>query len=679
MCCADVVLPVPLPELFTYYVPEDLASEIQPGCRVLVPFGTKRTTLALVIRLHDTPPVGIELKSVLSAIDAQPVVLPGQLHFWQWMASYYLCTLGEVYKAALPAPLKKGREVGAKSVRRRKCQSPESALSGLHFSLSPLSPAQSKALNAIHASWQNHRVCLLHGVTSSGKTEIYMHLIEEAIGRGEQVLYLLPEIVLTTQLTDRLRAVFGDLLGVYHSKYSDGEREAVWLRQLSDHPYPLIVGVRSSIFLPFQRLGLVIIDEEHEHSFKQQEPAPRYHARDAAIMLASQHGARTLLGSATPSLESYYNVRTDKYALVRLAERFGQVSLPEVVVVDVSEARHKKLMHGPFSARLLAAIGDVLSTGRQVILFQNRRGYSPTLSCTACGWSPRCPHCSVPLTLHKRVRDAAGGIMKCHYCGFTSVVPVRCPACESDGLRAEGFGTERIEDAIGKYFPEARVSRLDLDSTRSRKSYESLIEDFAAHRTDILVGTQMLTKGLDFSDVSLVGILSAETMLNQPDFRAHERAFQLMCQVAGRAGRRDARGLVILQTRSPQLPLISQVISDDYESMYLSQMSERRAFSYPPFVRLVLLYMKHRDVRVVERLSVDAACRLRHLFGERVLGPDEPAVSRVSSFYIRRLIVKLEPGIQLNRAKEMLAALRSELLSVPSYSSAQLYYDVDPL
>lgn len=680
---ADVVLPVPLSELFTYALPASLEHEVQAGCRVLVPFGARGTTTALVLRLHNQAPEGFTIKEVLSVIDTSPVILPQQLTFWRWISSYYLCTLGEVYKAALPGKMKKEKHEKAGTTRKR-TQGTLVAADGqggglaLAEAMAPsstldLSPAQLAAYQSILASWQSHPVCLLHGVTSSGKTEIYIRLIQDTIARGQQVLYLLPEIVLTSQLTDRLQRVFGTQLGVYHSKYSDRQREEVWQRQLSAEPFPLIVGVRSSIFLPFQRLGLVIVDEEHETSFKQQEPAPRYHARDAAIMLAKQMGACTLLGTATPSFESYYNARLGKYGLVALTERFGQVQLPQVEVVDVAEARRKKLMSGPFSARLLEAMRQALDAHQQIILFQNRRGYAPTIECPVCGWTPRCPHCDVALTLHKRSQR-----MTCHYCGFTTVIPALCPACESPALSQHGFGTERIEDEIATLFPQARVARMDLDTTRTRSAYEALIADFQTHRTDILVGTQMVTKGLDFEHVSLVGILSADTMLNQPDFRAYERAYQLMAQVAGRAGRRSERGLVILQTRNADLPIIHQVIHNDYEQLYAMQMEERRQFAYPPFVRMVMLYVKHRYVSVADALSRDAAQRLGGLFGTRVLGPDEPAIGRISSLYIRRVIVKLEPALPIGRVKQLLMQTRDELLSQPTYSSAQLYFDVDP-
>ena len=661
---ADVVLPVPLPGLFTYALPEALASQAQAGCRVSVPFGTKQTAVGLIARLHDKAPVGVEIKPIKDIIDASPVVLSQQLSLWQWMADYYLCTIGEVFKAALPSKMKSR-------------PTPNPSLMGeaeVVPSLPLLSPAQSSAFPAIYKEWDSHAVCLLHGVTSSGKTELYIHLIADAISRGQQVLYLLPEIVLTSQLTDRLRAVFGQRLGVYHSKFSDKERAEVWFRQLSQQPYDIIVGVRSSVFLPFQRLGLVIVDEEHEVNFKQQDPAPRYNARNVAIMMASRAGARTLLGTATPSFESYYNTRLGKYGFVRLAERYGQVQLPEIDIIDVRELRRKRLMHGPFSPQLLDAMRDALDAGEQVILFQNRRGYAPQVQCHVCGWVPRCPHCDVPLTLHKR-----SGRMTCHYCGYATEIPAQCPACETPDLRGRGFGTERIEDDLQQLFPNASIARMDLDTTRTRTAYEQIIDDFAAHRTDILVGTQMVTKGLDFEHVSVVGILSADTMLHQPDFRAYERSFQMMSQVAGRAGRRQRQGRVFLQTMDAQLPLIRQIVANDYETAYREQMLERRTFSYPPFTRIIIVYFKHRSASTVDALAREATMMLRNHFGTRVLGPDEPPVARVSSLFIRRIIIKLEPSIPLSKARQHLLNTRTALLGQRLYSSAHFYFDVDPL
>ncbi len=676
---ADVLLPVPLQGLFTYAVPAALDAVAQAGCRVQVPFGTKKSATGLIVRRHHEPPTDpkVVVKDIMDVLDADPVILPEQYKLWQWISDYYLCAIGEVFKAALPAKLKQQKEKRSKMKESQAQATLISQLSTLNPqlpTLPSLSPAQSAALSDIHRQWGQKPVCLLHGVTSSGKTELYIHLIAEALERGEQVLYLLPEIVLTTQLTNRLKAVFGERLGVYHSKFTDKDRADVWMRQLSVQPYDIIVGVRSSIFLPFQRLGLVIVDEEHEVNFKQQDPAPRYNARNVAILMASRAGARTLLGTATPSFESYYNARMGKYGLVTLRERFGQVQLPDVEIIDVRELRRKHLMQGPFSPQLLDAMRDALEADEQVILFQNRRGFAPQVQCHVCGWVPRCPHCDVPLTLHKR-----SGRMTCHYCGYATEIPQQCPACETPDLRGHGYGTERIEDELERLFPQARLARMDLDTTRTRAAYEQILDDFAAGHTDILVGTQMVTKGLDFERVSIVGILSADTMLNQPDFRAYERAFQMMSQVSGRAGRRRKRGRVLLQTMEAQLPIIHQVVTNDFDTMYQELMSERREFSYPPFTRLVMVYFKHRSADLIESLSRDAALRLRSVFGSRVLGPDEPSIARVGGLHIRRLIIKMEPTLSFSKARQFLVQTRADLMAEHLYSSAHIYFDVDPL
>ena len=677
---AETVLPVPLPGTFTYRLPANLHGQVMAGCRVIVPFGTKKVATALVVDVYDGEPriadnahrEDIVIKDVVSVVDAAPIILPYQLSFWQWIADYYMCTLGEVFKAALPGPLKKSKTTQRSS---HKVEEQAAEMFSVYSGAVPsLSEAQSTALAEIKTQWEQHPTCLLHGVTSSGKTEIYMHLIAETIGQGRQVLYLLPEIVLTSQLTDRLRAVFGDRLGVYHSKFSDKQRAEVWQRQLSDMPYDIIVGVRSSVFLPFKRLGLVIVDEEHETNFKQQDPAPRYNARNVALYLASHFKAKSLLGSATPSLESYFNARKGKYGLVELTERYGQVSLPQIEVVDIKEVQRKRMMSGPFTPRLLEAMRTTLDEKRQVILFQNRRGFAQQIECNVCGWSPRCPHCDVSLTLHKR-----SGRMTCHYCGYTTEIPSVCPACENDRLKQRGFGTERIEDDIKKEFPDARIARMDMDTTRTRNAYEEIISGFASGETDILVGTQMVTKGLDFDRVRVVGILDAETMLNQPDFRAYERAFQMMSQVAGRAGRRDQQGLVILQTRNADSPIINQVIASDYEAMYKVQMQERRQFAYPPFLRIITIYIKHRHLSVVEMLARELTLSLRSSFGTRVLGPDEPPVGRVQSLYIRRVMLKVEANLPLPQVRSILLATRAELIAQSQYSSAHIYFDVDPM
>ena len=515
---------------------------------------------------------------------------------------------------------------------------------------------------------------LLHGVTSSGKTEIYIHLIQKAIDEGLQVLYLLPEIALTVQMTQRLRRVFGDRLGIYHSKYSDAERVEIWRRQLSARPYDVVLGARSAVFLPFQKLGLVIVDEEHESSFKQQDPAPRYHARSVAIVLAQMFRAQTVLGTATPSMESYYNAQTGKYGFATLSTRFSGIELPEIEVVDIKDLRHRKLMNGPFSPQLLKAMREAFSEGKQVILFQNRRGFAPMVECRVCGWVPKCKNCDVSLTYHKRLN-----VLTCHYCGYTMPVPHVCPNCENPNLSGRGYGTEKIEDLIAELFPEVRVARMDLDTTRTRNAYERLIGEFGAGRTNVLIGTQMVTKGLDFDKVAVVGILDADSMLNYPDFRAYEQAFMMMSQVSGRAGRRGRRGRVILQTRSPGLPVIQQVVHNDYASFYKDLLAEREMFRYPPFYHLVYIYLKHKQDGLVEMAAQEMGAQLRHVFADRVLGPDKPSVARVKAMSIRKIVIKLENGIDQHRVREQLMHIRRQLVEQKAYRALQVYFDVDPV
>lgn len=819
---ADVILPLPVGETFTYALPETMQTQACVGGCVIVPLGNRKMYSAVIARLHDDKPDYVT-KEVLELNGDGPLVLPAQLRLWRWIADYYLCTLGDVYKAALPSGLKLesessvmyvddftdvdtltptekrvydlleqepvqtlsalqkqtgitsilgivNRMLDKRAVRVkeevRRTYKPrtlpcvritqeyfdEAALRGFFFSLPqkskqrdlierymhlsstgaaqvlqnysllkdvtrdellqenlyspstlntlrkkgvleiwqkpvgrlsesflptelimhPLSQAQQLAMQQIEDIWAQKDVCLLHGVTGSGKTEVYIHLIQKELGRGRQVLYMLPEIVLTTQLTERLKRVFGDRLGVYHSRYPDAERVEVYRKMLSDKPYDIIVGVRSSIFLPFHNLGLVIVDEEHETSFKQQDPAPRYHARNAVLVLAAKMGAKTLLGTATPSLETYRNALTGKYGLVTLSTRYRDVQLPAIQVVDVKELRRKRLMYGPFSPRLVDLMREALRHRRQVILFQNRRGYSPVVECHVCGWTPRCEKCDVSLTYHQRLHR-----MVCHYCGTPYPVPLQCPNCESKEIRNVGYGTERIEDQLRNILPEARVARMDLDTTRSRMAYEQILQDFQQGKTDVLVGTQMVTKGLDFERVSVVGILDADGMLSQPDFRSHERAFQLMEQVAGRAGRKGGQGIVVLQTKDVNSPVVQQVVGHDYVGMYKAQMEERELFSYPPCCRLVSVYIKHRDERVLDALSRDMAQLARRTFGDRVLGPDTPPIARVQMMYIRKVLVKIELSASISRARDCLRQIQKYLLALPQYKSAQVYYDVD--
>ncbi len=540
--------------------------------------------------------------------------------------------------------------------------------------IKPLSPAQQDAFNQIQFSFLKKNVTLLHGVTSSGKTELYIHLIQQTLEQKRQVLYLLPEIALTVQMMDRLQRVFGNRLGIYHSKYSDAERVEIWQKQLSRHPYDIILGARSAVFLPFQNLGLVIVDEEHETSYKQQDPMPRYHARSAAIMLAQMLGAKTLLGTATPSLETYHNAKTGKYALVELFQRYQGIELPEIQIVDIKDLQHRKMMNGPFSPLLLNKVREALERGEQAILFQNRRGYAPIIECKQCGWVPHCQHCDVSLTLHRNMNQ-----LTCHYCGYTYQVPIECPNCGCTQLQTRGYGTEKIEAEVRDIFPEARIARMDLDTTRSRHAYERIISEFSSGRTNLLIGTQMISKGLDFDKVSVVGILNADMMLNYPDFRAYEHAFMMMAQVSGRAGRKGRRGLVILQTKNPDLPLIQQVVRNDYSAFYRSLIAERQQYHYPPYFRLIYVYLKHRYDSVVETASFEMTSRLRQWFGARVLGPEKPSVAKVKSLSIRKLVLKCEQGMNMPGVRKYLVLAQQQMLQDKRYSSLQIYFDVDPL
>ena len=814
----DVIVPLPIASQYTYSVPAELEESVQEGCRVVVSFGQKKFYTAIVTKVHYVAPENYETKDVEEVLDTSPVILPTQFRFWEWLSTYYLCTLGDVYKAAMPSGMKLESETlvaynedfeatvplpkneqrildllnddkeqcvtqlqkasGIKSilpiikrllekqaifvkedlkrnykprtearVRLTEAYSTEHALRELFdnlgrakkqlsllmkyielsgwmgtastlkevskkdlldktaasvsilnslvekgvletyyyeigrldksikgtLSLNPLNVAQERAFTAIRNSFQEKSVCLLHGVTSSGKTEIYIHLIEEVLRKGQQVLYLLPEIALTTQITERLKRVFGHRLGVYHSKFPDAERVEIWKKQLTDESYDIILGVRSSIFLPFKRLGLIIVDEEHENTYKQQEPAPRYHARSAAIMLASMYGAKVLLGTATPSVESYFNARKGKYGLVQLKERYKEIRLPHIELVDIKELTRQKRMKGPFSPVLVKEIRSALDRREQVILFQNRRGFAQMIECRTCGWIPKCKNCDVSLTFHKRLNQ-----LTCHYCGYTQSVAASCPACGGVELLNRGIGTERIEEDIQLTFPDVRVARMDLDTTRSRTAYEKIIADFEQGKTDILIGTQMISKGLDFNHVNVVGILNADTMLNYPDFRSYERAFQLMAQVAGRAGRKDKQGLVILQTKSPELPVISQVLNNDYEQLYEDQLAERQVFRYPPFYRLIYVYLKHRKEDVLEQAAEMAATLLRTGLGNRVLGPDKPPIARIQTLFIKKIMIKVELTASMTKVRDYLKGVQRTLSEDARFRSLIVYYDVDP-
>lgn len=752
----DVILPLPLEGTFTYSVPEPMVAQVRMGVRVLVPLGRSKTYTAMAVRLHSEKPE-FETRPIIQVIDAEPVLIEQQLRLWQWISTYYMSPIGDVFKAALPAGLKAEENYRPKTVRcvtlpanLRSEQSLHMALTILkralkqhqtfstylqlsHWSeidgetppahiaeiacdelqnaanasdavlrqliqrnflelyhrevgrlntsgeyhperIQPLSPAQKAAEDSIQKQFNEKNVVLLHGVTSSGKTEIYIHLIKKAIDEGKQVLYLLPEIALTVQMTRRLQNVFGSRLGIYHSKYSDAERVEIWKKQLSSEPYDVILGARSAVFLPFTRLGLVIVDEEHETSFKQQDPAPRYHARSTAIMLARMYeGAKVLLGTATPSMESYHNACTGKYGYVQLTTRYKDVAMPEIRVVDTKDLYHRKMMRGAFSPDLLEAMRTALRNKKQVLLFQNRRGFAPMVECKVCGWVPKCKNCDVSLTYHRSMN-----LLTCHYCGYTYPVPKQCPNCESTELLGRGYGTEKIEDRVRELFPEARIARMDLDTTRSAGAYGRIIDDFSCGRTDILIGTQMITKGLDFSGVTVVGILNADTMLNYPDFRAYEQAFQMLSQVSGRAGRRDERGLVILQTKSADLPVIQQVVAGDFQTFARDLLEERSMFRYPPFYHLVYVYLRHRNEQLVDSAAIEMASRLRQAFADRVLGPDKPAVARVKTESIRKIVIKLEQGINLPLARQCMAEARTQLLQDKRYAAMTVFFDVDP-
>ena len=726
--------------------------------RVVVPCGQKKTYTALCVEVTDQKPnIGVKnIKCIYSVLDDMPMLLPQQLKLWQWMEDYYMCPLGDIYKAALPAGLKaedgyrpktetyvglteKFRDEMALNIALdmvSRYEKQQKALAGYlelsHWAeisgtaipddikeitqtelcnvthcttptvkslvkrgileiyqkeigrlntdgeFTPqnaklLNEAQQEAYNQVLMQFMKKNVVLLHGVTSSGKTEIYIHLILKALQDHKQVLFLLPEIALTVQIMERLQRVFGSRLGIYHSKYSDAERVEIWKKQVSACPYDIIIGARSAALLPFKNLGLVIIDEEHETSYKQQDPAPRYHARSAAIMLASMYGAKTLLGSATPCMETYTNAKNGKFGYVRLDKRYKDIALPKIEVVDVKDMTRRKMMKGPFSPRLLEAIQESLDNNKQVILFQNRRGFVPIVECQDCGWIPKCEHCDVSLTMHKNTN-----LLTCHYCGYTYAIPKVCPKCGGTHLRGRGFGTEKIEDQIMELFPEAKVARMDLDTTRTKNAYARIIEDFAYGKTNVLIGTQMITKGLDFDRVQLVGILDADSMLNYPDFRAYEHSYMMLQQVSGRAGRKGKQGLVILQTKSADLPVIEQVAANDSKTFYEDLDEERRLFNYPPYTRLIYVYLKHQHDNVVESAALMLGSILRGWFGERILGPDKPAVARVKSMCIRKIMIKLENGIDQKKVREYLRMAQKQILQDKQYAALQIFYDVDP-
>lgn len=815
---AQVILPLPVQGTFTYIVPEGI--DVAVGYRVIVPFGKKHFYTAIVESISPVaPPDTMQLKEILSVPDKSPIVRPSQIRFWQWLAEYYLCSLGEVYKAAIPSGLKiesetridiapevepeefalcdadeqrvldfvtreKGvdastiaTKTGVKSsvvtrlvdrglliiseklVERYRAvkreyvrpllsrgdqvaldvafaslkRSPKQeealmaliALSGFYKADTPLaevpievlleradvsrtivkaladkgvceiykkevsrfsyngecstplpilSKAQDAALDAIHRSFREKDVVLLHGVTGSGKTEVYIHLIDYVLAKGRQALFLVPEIALTTQLTRRLQNVFGSKVIIYHSKFSDNERVDRWRRLVSTDDPCVVIGARSAVFLPFSRLGIVIVDEEHESSYKQYDPAPRYNGRDAATVLASMHGAKTVFGSATPTVETYFKAQSGKFGLVSLTERYGEASLPIIDIVDMKAERGRKAISGYFSHKLLDATLDVLNRRRQVIFFHNRRGYAPIARCAMCAYTPKCDFCDVSLTYHKRTNR-----LVCHYCGAEYGVPTVCPECREPAIEIVGYGTERLEDEINQNFRDRRILRMDLDTTRNKEGYSRIIDDFSAHKADILVGTQMVTKGLDFGDVDLVGVLNADSLINFPDFRAAERAFNMIEQVSGRAGRRDGKGRVVIQTHNPSHPILDYAQRHDYQGFYERELQERQAFSFPPFSRIINIYLKHRDLNTVIECASRFSSLLRETMGTRVSPPQEPAVARVSSMYIRKIMLKVECNLSMANIKATLRQKYIELTASPLMRGLSVYYDVDPV
>lgn len=820
MLIADIIVPLFLGGVYTYKIPAIYERKASVGSRVIVQFGKKKFYTGIISKIYPSSQKeskdGFVIKDIENLLDESPLVTQKQLDFWQWMASYYMCAIGEVYKAAVPSALKLESETqifknsefqatetlkkneekifsvlsenrplkiseieklagisniavsikslaekgaifineniksrySAKTINvislaqnyteeelhgiidslsrakkqqtlftkfleiRNECTelssfqiTKQQLLDKLELSVSVLDGLieknilkstnleidrfnygeqnldnanalnidQANALQEINESFLKKPTVLLHGVTSSGKTEIYIHLIKDSIKAGKQVLYMLPEIALTTQITDRLKNVFGDKLAVYHSKFSDNERADVWKNLLKENPKQVILGTRSSVFLPFNNLGLIIVDEEHETSFKQQDPAPRYNGRDAAIYLSHLHGAKTLLGTATPSIETYYNALTEKFGLVSLTKRHSEIALPRIEIVNTKELRRKKQMKSIFSPLLVDEMNQALTRKEQVILFQNRRGFAPQIECKDCAWTPKCKHCDVSLTFHKNQN-----ILLCHYCGATYSVPQECPDCKSHNLHIGGYGTERIEEEISALFPESKVLRMDLDTTRGKHAYEKIITDFACHKADILIGTQMVSKGLDFENVSIVGILNADSMLNYPDFRAYERAFQMMTQVSGRAGRKKKQGIVILQTSQPNNPVISFVKNNDYKALYDLQIEERKLFRYPPFYRLINITLKGKDDFLLQSLSDNFASHLKQTFGDYVLGPTRPTISRIQNLYIRKIMIKVDPNFSPQKVRDTIEFYKNILQNTQEGKTLIIQFDVDP-
>jgi primosomal protein N' (replication factor Y) len=759
---AEIILPLPLYDRFTYRIPDDLVEKVKPGVRVLVQFGKRKNYSALVIALTHTAPQGFEIKPVLSVLDDNAVVHPVNLGLWNWMSDYYMSPLGEVMNAAMPSALKLQGSDGLVEVKykektkttigiRPDLKVPETweitmkslakaskqkillqhfaNMSGLfddkkiatidkkkllevsgisegvlnqlvgkgflsihkeavsrigspqaeQADMNLLNARQQEAIEQIRGQFLQKQVVLIHGVTASGKTEIYIHLIEEACRQGKQVLYLVPEIALTPQVVFRLNKVFGGKVGVYHSKMSDAERVEIWNKVLQSSQgrsegYQIVLGARSAVFLPFAQLGLIIVDEEHENSYKQYDPAPRYNARDMAVVLGQQHKAPVLLGSATPSFESYLNARNGKYGMVKLTQRYGIAEMPKVIIADLQRAFKRRQMVSMLSPELYENMQLSLEAGGQVILFQNRRGYSPFVECMECGWIPRCVNCDVSLTYHKK-HDR----LTCHYCGHHIKLPHQCLRCQAVQLKTRGLGTEKIEDEITKLFPQARVARMDLDTTHSKTAFDKIIHQMETRKIDILVGTQMVTKGLDIEHVSLVGVLNADNLLNFPDFRSHERAFQLLAQVSGRSGRREKEGRVVIQTSQPTHPVIEFLKNGDYEGFFRKHIAERKAFFYPPWFRMIKIVAKHKNPVILDAAALFLAMALRNMQKFIVLGPEYPLIGRVQQLYTKEIWLKIarnkKPADIKKSVQEVVEATKRQ----PGNSSLIINTDVDPM
>ena len=818
---AEVILPLPLNATFTYRIPEDMVQRIKVGQRVIVQFGSKKFYTGIIESISPIAPEGYEVKDIVSILDDFSITKHPQLKLWHWISEYYLCSIGDVYKAAVPAGLKVESEtfieldkdfeedeenrlsereviicqllehegklstsdiekktgfknslniinhlisIGAVIVSEKlieryrskketyiKLTAEPGDSEGLHkafdavkgakkqetlllaliemsgftrkgaetlevsraqllertgvttaiisalakkgiievykkeinrfqfsgvvtYKLPTLSEAQENALNSITDSFSEHAITLLHGVTSSGKTEIYIHLLSRILQQSKQALFLVPEIALTTQLTHRLQKVFGERVLIYHSRFSDNERVDIWKKLLTEDEPCVVIGARSSLFLPFSNLGIVIVDEEHESSYKQYDPAPRYNARDVAIVLASMHGAKTLLGSATPSIETYYKAKTGKFGFVELLTRYENVTLPQIETVDMTIARKRYLTNGSFAKPTIDAANEALNNKNQIIVFHNRRGFAPMARCKQCAWTPKCEHCDVSLTYHRFQNQ-----LICHYCGASYPLPTICPACKEPAVEILGYGTERIEEEVANLFPEHKILRMDLDTTRNKDNYENIIEDFSNHKADILVGTQMVTKGLDFGGVSLVAVLNADRLINFPDFRSAERAYNMLEQVSGRAGRRNTQGKVIVQTSNPSHPIIDFLKNHDYTGFFNHEIKERKEFNYPPFTRVIYIYLKHRDNNTLSEIATIYASHLRQLFGNRVFGPEEPIISRIQSLYIRKIMLKVETNASMAKVKKILRNTYEQMHQLPRMKGMIVYYDVDPM